>query len=664
MTTHRARFQTRLACLAATALCLQPLSSFAQAFLTWTGSGDNWNNTSRWSNWDSGGFPYGQLQWTGGGSTTSNNNFSPANQWRLFFNGNTAYTITGNEIRLFDNGGSQGGIMSRASGNQVIEANVRFSDSGDRRAFIVTRMDGSGSGGGGGSLTLGNVEIAGGVTALNLSGEAGAGAITIAGTLSGSGKPIVIGRDHNNDVQIGTVVNLAGNNSYSGGTTLRSGVLRVGHNNALGTGALTVDDEGASARTLASMNASNFTLGNTVNLSNNLTLGQSSGGTGSLTLSGDVILGGTGSVRTLTVLGSHAITGDISGTLGILQQGAGTLELSGSNSFTGGLFIDSGHLRIGGGTLAGNTLHIGAGVQAQTGNAATLEISAPFTLSRNVDVRDFGTGAGNRTLVFSNTTGTATVAGNMLLEKTLDVQTDTLAAIQGNISGSGGLNLSGNGRLVLSGTNSYEGETIVNSGILVINGNHSAATGNITVSTGATLLGTGVIGGNTTIAGVHNPGNSPGVQVFGGDLSYTADAVFAWEIDYALDASGLGTRGTQFSGVNVGGDLGIASGAEFRVVTNQPIEFDGGPGQGFWGQNRVWANIFDVAGSTNGSLGDNLFVNVFDTDGNLLDISSVGTFTIEGTTLTYTAIPEPASLALAMILGLSAWGMARRRAKH
>jgi len=348
--------------------------------------------------------------------------------------------------------------------------------------------------------------------------------------------------------------------------------------------------------------------------------------------------------------------------LGIVQQGAGTLELSGTNSFTGGLFIDSGLLRIGGGTLAGNTLHIGAGVQTQTGNAATLELSAPITLGRNVDVRNFGTGAGNRTLLFSNATGTATLSGAVALEKSLDVQTETLGAITGDISGAGGLNLTGNGRLTLSGTNSYTGATTLNSGILYINGDQSGATGDLSVNSGATLRGTGTIGGSTTIAGTHRPGNSPGIQTFSGDLSYDATAVFAWDIDYALDASGLGTRGIQFSGVNVEGNLTIASGAEFRVVTNQPIDFDGGFGQGFWGQNHVWSDIF--AGSLTGSFGQDIFVNVYDSNGNLQDISSVGTFTVSGTTITYTAIPEPGTLLLASILVMSACLTGRFRGRR
>jgi len=161
-----------------------------------------------------------------------------------------------------------------------------------------------------------------------------------------------------------------------------------------------------------------------------------------------------------------------------------------------------------------------------------------------------------------------------------------------------------------------------------------------------------------------DPGSSNGIQTFAGDLAYASDAVFSWEIDYALDATGLGTRGTQFSGVNVGGNLSIADGAEFRVVTNQPIDFDGGEGLGFWGQNHVWSNIFDVTGSISGSFGEDAWVNVYDSNGTLQDTSSVGAFTIDGTTLSYTAIPEPNTLALTLLVGITALLLERGRRRQ
>ena len=531
-----------------------------QAFLTWTGNGNNWNNMSRWSGgWTSGEFPYGQLQWTGGGDATSNNNFAPANAWRLFFNGNTSYTITGNEIRLFDYAGAVGGIMSRASGNQIISANVRFSDNGARAGFISTRMGGSGTGGGGGSLTLGNLEIAGAVTELRFSGETGAGAITVNGVISGSGKPVVIGRDHNNDVQNGTVVSLNGNNSYSGGTTLRTGVLRVGHVNALGGGKLTIDSEGSSARTLASSSASAFTLSNNIDLFNNLSLGQTSGGTGSLTLAGTTFLGSDTGVRILDVTGSHSITGAITGNRGLVKQGAGTLAVSGSNTFSGGLFIDSGTLQISGGSLAAPSVDLGASVQVQTGNSATLKISAAGSHDFDLAVKNFGTGAGARSLDFSLTSGTATLTGDMALDKSLGIHVagGGTAELSGAISGAGGISKTGAGILILSGNTSFTGSLTVNAGTLFASGSLG---GSYQVGAGSTLLGTGTIGGDLVmdgasfleIANFADPLTVSGTVTFGNGFGIANLTGIDWDTLALNQSYTVLQTSTVFSNSNIG----------------------------------------------------------------------------------------------------------------
>ncbi len=546
---------------AAAALCLLGLATTAsgQAFLTWTGTGNNWNNTSRWNGWDSGGFPHAQLQWTGGGDTTSNNNFAPANAWRLFFNGNASYTITGEEIRLFDNAQAVGGIMSRATGNQVISANVRFSDNGTRAGFISTRMGGSGTGGGGGSLTLGNIEIASAVTELRFSGETGAGAITVNGIISGSGKPVMIGRDHNNDVQNGTFVSFNGNNTYSGGTTLRSGVLRVGHNNALGSGKLTIDSDGSSARTLASSGSSSFTLSNNIDAFNNLTIGQASGGTGSLTLSGSVFLGNDAGVRILDVFGSHSITGAISGSRGLVKQGGGSLAVSGTNTFTGGVFIDNGVFEISGGSLAAPSIDIGAGVQAQTANSAALRISTASSHDFDLTVKNTGTGAGTRTLDFAHTAGTATLTGDIALEKSLavNVADGGTAELSGEISGAGGIDKTGAGTLVLNGTSGFAGGVTVSGGTLFANGQLG---GNYQVGAGSTLLGTGLIGGDLVmdaasfleIASFANPLSVSGTVTLGSGFGIANLVGIDWDALAINQAYTVIDTTTVFSTSNIG----------------------------------------------------------------------------------------------------------------
>ncbi|MES0857867.1 autotransporter-associated beta strand repeat-containing protein, partial [Geobacillus sp. G4] len=77
-----------------------------------------------------------------------------------------------------------------------------------------------------------------------------------------------------------------------------------------------------------------------------------------------------------------------------------------------------------------------------------------------------------------------------------------------DISGHGGLTKQGIGTLVLSGTNTYSGPTLVNQGLLAING---SVTSDVTVSQAGVLGGSGRIGSLTAKSGgTVAPGNSIG----------------------------------------------------------------------------------------------------------------------------------------------------------
>lgn len=448
---------------------------------------------------------------------------------------------------------------------------------------------------------------------------------------------------------------LSGSNTYAGGTTLRAGTLGVGHNSALSAGSLLIDSSGG-VKTLASADGNGHTLGNAINLYNDLTLGQAAGGTGELALTGNIALGNeVGQNRILTVVGSHSIGGEISGARGLVKQGAGTLSLSGGNTFTGGLYLDSGSTRLTGGSLAGGIVDLGAGVLVQTGNAASMEIAASLTVDRSLTVKNFGTGAGDRSLIFSNPSGTATFSGLVALEKTLGVSsTGSGAWMSGEISGAGGLTKTGGGTLTLGGDNSYHGSTQVEFGKLLINGNQSTADGAVTVSSGATLGGYGTVGGATLVNGTHAPGNSPGVQSFAGDLSYGTTALFSWELDSLTE--GAGDRGSQFDGVNVGGNLSIDAGSMFNIVLG--VAFDAE--DSFWKETRNWT-VFDVTGSTSGLFSS---FQMFDSSSptSPVNYSQAGGFQYlpESGTLTWSAVPEPSSAMVAFLIAAGALRRKRR----
>lgn len=184
-------------------------------FTEWTGSGD-WTVPTNWS----GGYFYAQLEWKGAGSTTSNNDATggAAHQWRLFFTGSTAYTITGNEVRLFDFSSDPSWVLSESSVDQTLEIDIEFADVGARPAWITTRSTGK--------FILGNLEIAGGVTDLRIASLDTSGEVIVNGDITGT-VPVVIGKDEVNVTQSDTRVEFMSACTYSGATVIEGGILTL-----------------------------------------------------------------------------------------------------------------------------------------------------------------------------------------------------------------------------------------------------------------------------------------------------------------------------------------------------------------------------------------------------------------------------------------------------
>ena len=298
-------------------------------------------------------------------------------------------------------------------------------------------------------------------------------------------------------IKAGTgTLTLSANNSFGTSFQLNDGTVLVGHNNAFGTGVLQVQFDVGGTKTIASSSASGYTIGNNVNVFNNLNLGLASGGTGSLTFGGTFYLGDEVDqyriISTATGTG-HTVSGSVTGNRGIVKQGTGTLTLSGNNTSSGALLIDNGTLQLDGGSLAAGTIDIGQGVAGdQAANAATLRV-ASGSFSRNIVVNNEGS-AGDRNIVFANSTGSATLSGTVSAEKSFTANVANGAAtgvLSGAISGSGGLTKTGDGTLTLSGAsaNSFTGLTTVSAGTLNLNkSSGDAITGATTINSGAVLL--------------------------------------------------------------------------------------------------------------------------------------------------------------------------------
>lgn len=175
---------------------------------------------------------------------------------------------------------------------------------------------------------------------------------------------------------------------------------------------------------------------------------------------------------------------------------------------------------------------------------------------------------------------------------------------------------------------------------------------------GAVTVGTlGTLGGSGSISGVHAPGNSAGLQSFGGNLSYNATGSMAWELFVNTEAG----RGTTFDGVNVGGNLSVAGGSGLSLTfkgAGSTVDFT----QTFWEADRAWL-VFDVGAETTGSFS----ITALGLDSQGRSAAEFGAFSLstQGSDVylnwTAGAIPEPSTYAA--MAGLMSMGVvtARRR---
>jgi len=443
---------------------------------------------------------------------------------------------------------------------------------------------------------------------------------------------------------------LEGNNTYTGQTINNGGNFIIGNANALG--ATGVGNETVLNAGGINFGGSNRTIGEDVIFNGGgLTFDTGSNGA-TATLTGTMTLQLADNTITARAQGQAGATTvyDFQGTI----QGAGNLNLTSAISAHSGTFILSGNNTFAGQTritqggggvktgrvdvavghdnaLSGGNLVITGGVQSFGFGSADANTR---TVSNSIDY-DGGNDANPRVFTFGSIgSGDLILDGDFAMNNTNNRTFEVLnnTTINGVLSQDNGaftlLTKTGSGTLTLGGTNTYTAATQVDAGELSVTG---SIVGDVTTAAGTVLSGDGSIGGQVTVNGSVRPGQSIGTLSVGNGLIWNEGEDWSFE---------LGTAGSS--------DL-VAITGDFTKGTGSSFTFD------FLGTGEAGTyTLIDWSGVTNFSEGDFAFTN--------LGGSLSGSFTINGTQLDFTAVPEPTTGIL--LLAGGALLTLRRRGRH
>ena len=520
-----------------------------------------------------------------------------------------------NGTLAFTNGDASATANQALGTNASVDLGVAGSSSGvleytgSAAASLAKNINALGNGSdtirnnGGGLLTLAGTLTKNG-TVLTLQG--GSNGITVSGTIAGSAA--------NSDLVIdGGTTTLTAANTYNGPTFIINGAtLNANATDALptadGRSAIVMDASGTGGSTLAlgvaqSVASLTGAAGSVVNLNaSTLTLGTSAAST--------------------------TFAGVISGSGGLVKDGASTQVLSGANTFSGTTLVSAGTLQLGNNLALHNST-------LDTSGAGAINLTG-FTTPT------LGGLTGSTALAAVITTGYSGVTA-LTLNPGAGVS-DSYSGVIANGASGMSLTKTGDGTQVLGGANTYTGGTTISAGALVVNGS-LPATGSVSVS--GTLAGSGSIGGATTIqsGGTHAPGavDAVGTQSFASDLNYASGSIFEWDLNQNSDI------GMAYDMVGGDGNVTVdTNDTTFRIVFGASVDMN----DAFWSTpfvTRQWA-MTSIFGSA--------FTGAFSTVETSGPVNPYGSFAINGSNLTYTAVPEPSSAFVGLLIGA---GLLRRR---
>ena len=268
---------------------------------------------------------------------------------------------------------------------------------------------------------------------------------------------------------------LDGSSTYTGGTVINAGVLRISTGaRVLGTGTVTINggvlDLGT--QTIQSVNPPP---GNSYFL-------------GIVTLAGGELAATAGGMMDAArvIPDSGLISAELYGSGAFVKSNAGTVVLSAYNLFTGGASLAAGKTEVANAFAFGDQ---GARTLTLAGGALSSASTSSYVLPNNVTI------SANTTLGDAVKTGQLTFAGTTDLgasTRTLTVQSGIV--FRGQVSGAGGLTKAGLGVLTLSGANNFGGGTVVNAGRLRVGNNAALGSAGLTLNNGSAFSSAGQTG--------------------------------------------------------------------------------------------------------------------------------------------------------------------------
>jgi autotransporter-associated beta strand protein len=501
------------------------------------------------------------------------------------------------------------------------------------------------------------------------------GVLTVDTTITDNGSPLKVELGVPNvggNYSSGTVI-MNAPNTYSGGTTLNGSeqnglTLGIGNNAALGTGTLTIDNNGQGGVVGLEATAGAVVLPNAVTF-----LDSGNAGSTQLNLVGS---------NNFALSGN--ITGDSSALIELYNSTPISVALTGNNAgFAGTFDIFNGTLQFPTNTSAGN----GGATLSFQGSAAT----ADFT--------------GSSSPVIEAIQGQV---GNLVLGSGTNLRIDTTEQLSNQSSGFGGV-ISGAGALtvtnssstyyapvILYGDNTFSGgTTVAQNGLLVMGNSQAAGSGGLTVATtpaGALVLNSGVTysgpltftSGNLAGYGTFDPdaaglsgtvtigpnqgvvpgfpsGNNvvvTGTLSFAGNMDFNNGGTFLWSLQDNSRADGM-------SQLSVAGNLDINATA--GGFTLELFSFDASGTQNNAANFNVFAPYSWVIATTGGTIQNfnaaDFVISTTSFENGLIPASHFA-LAVNGADnqliLNFTPVPEPSTYVLVAV-GLGILGLATFR---